>query len=296
MVRYADDFVVCCENQREAEDTLQTLKAWLAERGLRLSEAKTRVVHVSQGFDFLGFNVRLYEVPNARSRQRLLIKPSKDAIKKLRVRLRAEWRALVGRPITEVINRLYPIITGWANDYRHAVSSEAFSTLEHWMFKRQRRWAKRSHPNKSRGWLRRYWGAFNPARPKDRWVFGDPESGAFMPRFSWTKIERHVKVKGDASLDDARLRACWWARGLDTTRFPRAWVKLARAQGFKCPVCGESLFNDEEVHRHHVQPRRVGGSLEPENTRLLHLFCHQQVHGPVGARVPRAVRRLRCEA
>lgn len=59
LVRYADDFVVLCESREDAEEVIRTLKVWLKERGLELSEEKTRTVHLTEGFDFLGFNVRL---------------------------------------------------------------------------------------------------------------------------------------------------------------------------------------------------------------------------------------------
>ena len=86
------------------------LAEWLAPRGLAFNEDKTRIVHLSEGFDFLGFNVRRY--PN----RKLLIKPSKAAIRRLRERLAAEMRTLRGGNAMAVIARLNPIIRGSPGD------------------------------------------------------------------------------------------------------------------------------------------------------------------------------------
>ena len=87
---YADDMVVCCHTRQQAEQVKAQLAGWLAPRGLSFNEDKTKIVHLSEGFDFLGFNVRRY--PDGK----LLIKPSKAAIRRLRQRLAAEMRTLRG--------------------------------------------------------------------------------------------------------------------------------------------------------------------------------------------------------
>ncbi len=99
------------------------LAAWLAPRGLAFNEDKTRIVDLDDGFDFLGFNVRRYH-------GKLLIKPSKAALRRIRERLRTEMRALRGANAGAVIARLNPIIRGWAAYYRTVVSSEVFTALD----------------------------------------------------------------------------------------------------------------------------------------------------------------------
>ena len=111
LVRYADDMVVLCHSQEQAEQVKARLAEWLAPRGLAFNEDKTKIVHLSEGFDFLGFNVRRY-------RRKLLIKPSKAAIRRLRERLAAEMRTLRGGNAMAVIATLNPIIRGWAAYYR----------------------------------------------------------------------------------------------------------------------------------------------------------------------------------
>jgi RNA-directed DNA polymerase len=115
-VRYADDFVVFCESQEDAECVKhEVLPAWLAERGLVLSPEKTRTVHLREGFDFLGFNVRHCGVPSRPTGRKLLSTPSKTSMKDMRRRLRTEWRALRGHGVQAVLQRLNPIILGQAN-------------------------------------------------------------------------------------------------------------------------------------------------------------------------------------
>ncbi len=126
VVRYADDFVVICESRTDAETVVKILKVWLAIRGLQLSEEKTRIVHLTEGFDFLGFTVKQYKVNNTRTGYKLLIKPSKDAVNRFKTKVRAEWLRLRSHPIAEVLEILVPIVRGWANYYHTAVSKHTF--------------------------------------------------------------------------------------------------------------------------------------------------------------------------
>jgi RNA-directed DNA polymerase len=154
------------------------LTDWLRERGLTLSPEKTRIVHLTDGFDFLGFTIRQYAAPRTtRTGYKLRITPSKQSIQALRAKMRDEWQALQGINVLAVMHRLNPIIRGWANYYRGVVATETFRKLDHWMFQRAVRYAKRTHPNKSWFWLRnRSWGKLNRQR-NDTWVFGDKHTG-----------------------------------------------------------------------------------------------------------------------
>jgi RNA-directed DNA polymerase len=110
VVRYADDFVVCCESKTDAEQAKDDLTIWLAKRGLTLSEEKTRIVHLTEGFDFLSYNIRHYRDYSRRTGYKLLIKPSKEAVQRIREKLRQEWHRLRSAPVTAVIQTLNPII------------------------------------------------------------------------------------------------------------------------------------------------------------------------------------------
>ncbi len=289
LIRYADDLVAFCHTRHEAEQVKAQLAAWLAPRGLAFNEDKRRIVTLGQGFDFLGFNVRRY-----RGRL-LLIKPSKAAVRRIRERLRTELRSLRGANAQAVIARLNPIIRGWSAYYRTAVSSEIFTKLDHYLWKLTYKWAKHSHPNKPTRWIiRRYFGKFCASR-QDQWVFGDRDSGAYLLRFSWTKIVRHQMVRGTSSCDDPALTSYWADRR--RRGIPRQLdigsLRLLQAQHGRCPSCGELLL---DADRPPQSPReweqwltvtrkamvrkaivvRADGTPDEANLRLLHAHCHRQ--------------------
>ncbi|URN05014.1 group II intron reverse transcriptase/maturase [Actinomadura madurae] len=240
LVRYADDFVVCCHSRQQAEQVKAQLAGWLEPRGLALNEAKTSIVHASDGFDFLGFNIRRYH-------GKLLIKPSKAAVKRVRERLRTRMIALRGSNGQAVIQELNPIIKGWAAYYRTVVSSKVFDDLDDYVWWLTWRWARRSHPGKPGRWLyRQYYGKFNTLR-NDRWVFGHQASGRYMVKFSWTRIVRHIAVQGGASPDDPALDDYWATRRKRTTPPLDGYtLNLLTRQDGRCPLCGEPLLSADQ--------------------------------------------------
>ena len=242
LIRYADDLLALCHSREQADQVKARLAVWLEPRGLTFNEDKTRVVGLDEGCDFLGFTVRRYD-------GKLLIKPSKAALVRLRKRLSAEMRALRGLNAEAVLTRLNPIIRGWSAYYRHVVSSKEFNSLDDHMWKLTYKWAKHTHPHKPKRWIiSRYFGAFHPARG-DKWVFGDRDTGAYLLKFSWTPIVRHVLVKGWASPDDPAL-AGYWAkrrRRAAPAALGRHALSLLRAQRGRCPLCqGLLLHADHE--------------------------------------------------
>src|SRR6266516_4384067 len=280
VVRYADDFVCFCESRADAEQVQQILVKWLAERGLALSEEKTRIVHLTEGFDFLGFNVRHYPAPQtSRTGWKLLIKPSKEAVQDVQKKLKDQWNKAQGTSVQSVLAKLNPIIRGWANYFRTAVAKEIFNSLDRWMFYKADRHARRKHPKKSKDWRhQRYWGRFHLDRT-DPWVFGDKQTGAYLLKFSWFPVERHTLVKGRSSPDDPRLKDYWMKRqAAKAGDLTFSKQKLAKRQKGRCLECGESLFNEEEVQIHHRLARSKGGKDSYSNLALVHLLCHQHIH------------------
>jgi RNA-directed DNA polymerase len=280
VVRYADDFVCFCETREDTEQVQKILVEWLKERGLALSEEKTRIVHLTEGFDFLGFNIRHYPAPQtSRTGWKLLIKPSKESVQDVQRKLKDQWDKAQGTNIQAVLAKLNPIIRGWANYFRTAVAKEIFSSLDRWMFYKADRYTRRSHPKKSKDWRRRtYWGRFQLDR-LDPWVFGNKQTGSHLLKFSWFPIERHVLVKGTASPDDPCLKDYWMKRqAAEAKDLTFSKQKLAKRQKGRCPECGESLFNDEELQVHHLLTRSQGGKSSYSNLALVHLLCHQHIH------------------
>jgi RNA-directed DNA polymerase len=234
--------VALCHSREQAEQVKADLTKWLKPRGLAFNENKTRIVGLEDGFDFLGFNIRRYR------NGKLLIKPSKAAVLGIRRRLAAEVKALHGANAEAVINKLNPVIRGWAAYYRTVVSKEIFSALDHYVWRLTYRWARRAHPNKSKRWAAaRYFGAFHPTR-RDRWVFGDRDSGRYLAKFSWTPIVRHTLVKGGSSVDDPVLTGYWAARrrrGKQPLLGP-FYLRLLKEQSGRCPACGGLLLHADQ--------------------------------------------------
>jgi len=282
LIRYADDFVVHCHSRQDAIEIKARLAAWLASRGLAFNEEKTRVVTLSEGFDFLGFSVRRYG-------NKSLIRPSKAAVRRIRERLRTELWSLRGSNAQAVIKRLNPIIRGWAAYYRTQASSQTFGALDHYLWQLTYKWAAFSHPNKPTSWvLPRYFDKFNKTR-RDRWVFGDRASGAFMHRFAWTNIARHQIVRYRASPDDPALSEYWaWRRHKAPLPINNTNRWLLTAQDGRCHICKGTLHaaadrpDTPENWEHWLAANRVAittitipvtgrpGVAEP---RLLHAEC-----------------------
>lgn len=295
VIRYADDLVALCHTRHEAEQVKARLAGWLAPRGLVFNEDKTRIVSLDEGFDFLGFTVR-------RQSGKLLIKPSKAALRRIRERLRTEIRALRGANALAVLKRLNPIIRGWAAYYRTVVSSEAFKALDSHLWRLTYKWAKHAHANKSKRWIvSRYFGAFNRSR-RDQWVFGDRDSGAYLAKFAWTGIVRHRMVKGASSPDDPALAQYWADRRRRGTPPPmgRLSLHLLQKQAGRCPECGDLLLHADHppqspaqweqwvrattkaLRKQSLHYRTRDGTDESSSPRLIHARCRGNPSGQRG--------------
>lgn len=277
-VRYADDFIVTATCQEDIEKIRPEIEQWLSNKGLQLNREKTRIVHISEGFNFLGFNLRQYK-------GKLLIKPQKEKVLKFLKEIR-EWlkrNKTVEQKI--VIEQLNPKLRGFGNYYRHAVSKEVFSYISSEVWIALWRWAKRRHPNKSKRWIaNRYFkirgkGWEFTCNVKDR-KGNNKEISLF--NIAKIPIERHIKVKGTASPDDPNLTKYWDKRAAKSGK--AIWEKgskyyqIAQNQGGKCPICGEYLSNGEAIETHHIVPMTKGGSDDIDNLQHLHKICHKVVH------------------
>ncbi len=279
VVRYADDFIVTAKDRESLETAQNLIQAWMSTRGLELSAQKTVITSMEDGFDFLGFNSRHYN-------GKLLIKPSKKKVLTFCKRLGEEIKSLSSVEQEVLIKKLNPILRGFANYYKGVVSKETFGYISHRIWQYLWRWAKRRHPNKSKRWVsKRYF----KTTKGNQWVFACTTSNRrgknkelALYQIAYTPIERHIKVKGDASPDDPSLKEYWNKRHqkLGKTRFDKGTklYTIAENQDWNCPECGEPLFNGEEIETHHIVPVAEGGTDDLENLQHLHVPCHKQVH------------------
>ena len=289
LVVYADDMVALCHTRQQAEQVKARMAEWLAPRGLSFNEAKTRIVTLEDGFDFLGFTVR-------RHAGKLITRPSKAAVKRVKHRLAVEMRALRGGNAAAVLAKINPIVRGWANYYRGAASSRTFAALDRHLWQLTYKWACYSHANKPKPWIvSRYYGRFNPAS-QDRWVFGNRDNGAYLPKLGWTKIVRHSLVLGAASPDDPALTDYWaQRRGKNRPLLDRSVLILLAKQNGRCPLCRDLLLHAdhepssptewEQWHRvtrkaitkQYVKTQRDTGT--SDGTRLVHSHCQRRATG-----------------
>ncbi|MEG3857820.1 group II intron reverse transcriptase/maturase [Microcoleus sp. herbarium12] len=255
VVRYADDFIVTAKDSESLENAQMQIQQWLSKRGLELSTEKTQITSMEDGFNFLGFNHRHYN-------GKLLIKPAKKKILDFCKRLGREIKAMNGHEQEAVIKKLNPILRGFANYYRGVVSKETFGYIKSRVWEYLWRWAKRRHPNKNTKWVqKRYFKTING----NKWTFATTtsdrrgkEKDLILYPIAYTPIERHIKVKGDASPDDSSLKEYWEKRhqkyGKSYWERNSRNYTIAYNQNWKCPVCGEPLFNEEEIETHHIVP------------------------------------------
>jgi RNA-directed DNA polymerase len=279
-IRYADDFIVTAKEKEDIEGILPEIQKWLAQRGLELNVEKTKVKHISEGFDYLGFNIRSY--PDGKC----LTKPEKEKVI-TRLREIKEWLNNNKMAKTEnVINHLNPILRGWANYYQYGVSGKVFSYVNHRIVKMLIHWGTFRHPNKGKKWvISRYFKRLG----NDHWVFFSKtkdrrgkEKYIHIYNVSQTPITRYVKVKETASPDDPNLLEYWNKRNTNQGKnyFGKGTklLQVAKNQNWKCPVCGEHLLNGESIETHHLIKIRAGGTDELNNLIHVHKACHKHIH------------------
>lgn len=277
IIKYADDFVIVCKTKEEAMSMYDKLKPYLEKRGLTLAEDKTKVTHITEGFDFLGFNLRQYKSNNG---MHLFIKPSKASVKKARETVKKVFAQLRGKPVIDLITKLNPIIRGIGNYWSSQVAKKVYGSIDHYLLIKTRKHLKALHPNKPFRWIyRKYFKADYTGVSKDKWILTDPHNVRNqLFRMSWIPIVRHNSVKYRNSPDDASLKEYFEKR--DKKEFIRNNVlsrqKLAKASNYLCRVCKKSLVGKETLTINRIIPTELGGIDSYKNLELLHQSCQRQ--------------------
>ena len=206
LVRYADDLVALHKDLAVVQASQQFLSEWLSGMGLELKPSKTRITHTlfphegQVGFDFLGYEIRQYPVGKTHSKQGLktIIKPSKEAQTRHARRIREVIKAHKAASQAVLIDRLNPIIRGWANYYSNACSKATYTAMDNLVYLKLRAWARRRHPEKNRHWIaHKYW----LIGTGEGWVFAsrNDQNSIRLFKHAQTPIKRHVKVQGKRS-------------------------------------------------------------------------------------------------
>jgi len=289
LVRFADDFIITGNSRELLEREVKPcVEAFLAARGLELSQEKTKITHISEGFDFLGQHVRKYD-------GKLLIKPSAKNVKAFLDKVRETIRANRSTKQETLIDLLNPMIRGWANYHRHVVAKRTYAAVDSHIWQALWRWARRRHPNKSCGWVRRkyFW-----TLDHQHWVFataargynGEPRTLALLSATD-TRIVRHVRVKSDANPFDpvwdsyfAQRKRTRMLQRLQNRSFPK---RLWQQQEGQCPGCGQLIDDEDQWLIKPVAPIKVGGTRSLANLKMLHSTCQRRfriANGKLSAR------------
>lgn len=217
VVRHADDFVVTGASKDVLEfKVLPAVRQFLATRGLELSEEKTRITNIAEGFDFLGQNVRKYD-------SKLLIKPARKSVKALLDKVREIIKGNASVTQEALIQKLNPVIRGWAMYHRHVVAKASFSSIDSHIWQMLWKWASRRHPMKGARWVRNRYFRVDGHRSWDFATKGPADastSGCRLFRAMTIPITRHVKIRGLANPFDPAWSTYFARRRIANTLRP----------------------------------------------------------------------------
>lgn len=277
LIRYADDIIITARTKEIATRNKDILSEFLTKRGLSLSENKTKVTHIKEGFDFLGFNIkrRIWNPKyNADTDQEtvLIIKPSEKGIKKLKGTIRKIIN--MNKPLKKIISEANPVLRGWGEHKRISYhTQEVFISIDHWIQTKMRKWAY-WHKGSVRENINKY--LIRTDNRKWNWGISLKEKLINLAEISIIqlrplKLDRNPYIRENLKYFNKRREKIIEAKFRSTL-----YKKFEQT----CPVCGETLHNGEIVELHHIVPQKSQGKYSLENIVPLHQICHQQVsHG-----------------
>lgn len=271
MVRYADDFIITSADRDVLEEEIKPmLVEFLAARGLELSEEKTVVTHIDDGFDFLGFNIRKFK-------ETLLTQPSKKSTKRFLDGIRHTIDSNKSCTQETLIRLLNPKITGWANYYRCGASSKTFQKVDHQIFCKLWQWAKRRHPKKGKRWIANKYFHYYKGQ---NWRFlvkldKNGKEDIFPLKLAFdTKIIRHQKIVSKANPFDREWKRYFEERMtykmLLSLKGRKSLMYMWKKQDKKCPLCGQPITAETQWN---VREEKADG----RTVRLLvHAKCYKE--------------------
>jgi RNA-directed DNA polymerase len=271
VIRYADDFIITGISKEVLEEEVKPLVVtFLRERGLELSTQKSQIVHIDEGFDFLGVSLRKYA-------GKLLCKPSKASIRSIKRNIADIITQHLSVSATRLIVLLNPVIRGWANYFKHIASKQVFDAVQDYLWKRIWHWACRRHPKKTGRWVKK---KYFTQIAGNHWVFTD-KKGKTIFNPAKVPIIRHIKIREGCNPYDrewevyVEQRRARLARETMTRKVLTLWN---RQEGI-CPWCKGELGDDCDTFQlHHQVFTCHGGKDTLDNLQLMHDVCHRQLH------------------
>lgn len=281
--RYADDFVILHQSKELIEEARLETEKWLSNLGLSLKESKTCIAHtrknkvVNWGFDYLGFNVKQYDVKDSASGRdrkgnllgyKTLIKPSITAVKRHVRKIGNYIRNNRNIPQEKLIDDLNLIIRGWTSYYSTVVSSRIFGSLDHIIFKQLTRWATYRSPSLGK---KRAMGKYWSIDINGKWDFIKGKKK--LLKHKDTKINYRTRLIGNKSPFDGDW--LYWSKRL--SNFPhisRRFQKLLKKQNGKCTYCNLTFTSNDVIEIDHIVSLALGGKNRFGNLQLIHGHCH----------------------
>ena len=283
-VRYADDFVITWNGTKENAQKLKSeLSAFLSEHlGLQLSEEKTHITHITEGFDFLGFTLKRH-IDKQRGYNELRSYPSKKSVMKLKGKIKdMTKRGTTLASPRDKITALNLLLRGWANYYRHTAASSTFSYVGSYAFKRMELWLRKKTRLRVRAVYKKYYR-------RNKWLTWEA-GGEFLYHTSMTTIEYkryahrpnpylnpEIPVRLPYHIDPYPGKREW--DGINS-KYGENWTdkrdEVRRRDGNRCTLCGST----DRVEIHHI--RKHKGDSEHNTDRLIALCatCHRNARNP----------------
>jgi RNA-directed DNA polymerase len=243
-IRYADDMVIVLRPQDNADEILEKISEFLAERGMNVSEKKTKITAATDGFDFLGWHFKVQKNGKFRST------PSVGNYQTFRKKVKAIVNSSNYGAMTKA-QKLAPIVRGWRNYHRNCDMSGARNGLWHI-----------NH---------RAWIVFNKEKKQNRYSTTKLIGTAF-PAISYS-ANKHINVKGNKSPFDGDL--VYWSER-NSKLYDNHTSKALKKQCHSCQYCGLKFVGDERVHLHHVDGNHH--NWKHLNLVAIHVSCHDYTH------------------
>lgn len=283
-IRYADDFVVAWNGTKEGAAVVKAeLSVFLREHlRLELSEEKTHITHVTEGYDFLGFTVKRY-IDEARGYNELRTYPSEKSVMKLKGKIKSMTkRDTTLASVPDKITAMNYLLRGWANYYRHSAASSTFSYVGSYAFRRMELWLRKKTRLRVRAVYKKYYR-------RDRWLTW-MANGKSLYHTSMTTIEyKRYAHRPNPYLDPTKpvnlpyhLDPYPGKREWDGTNslYGEEWTEkreeVRRRDDNRCALCG----SQDRVEIHHIRKHKVNRQHDQAKMIALCASCHRKARNP----------------
>ena len=284
--RYADNFVILAPNRSDIEQIKEQVAIWLnKEVGLEFSQAETRLVNSTEGFEFLGFH--FISIKSNEEHYKINIHPSKSSKQRLLAKTREIIQNNRSASSYKLVDLLRPRILGWAHYFRYSNCQKVFSNMDWAIYQQIRAWVFRrtSKGLRSRTKLKnKYFPSgktyrFRGKNYLNNWVLAGEnvingqKKENFLPKMAWVSSDQYVKIRGNASPYNGD-HSYWAVRMEKYLGFSHSLSRLIQKQSGRCAICNEPFTPMDAIKIDHIISKSNGGSSKYSNLQALHKHCH----------------------